>query len=183
MDTIAENKAVGLLTELFAIECGYGPTAARQIRMAAILHDCGKTCIPKAILDKPGKLTAEEFEIMKNHTKAGAGMLSSLRGEPGEMARKSALWHHEHFDGNGYWSLCSADIPKYVQIISICDVLCALLFKRIYRAPSTPEEALEHIKTLAGTQFCPELTSAFIPLISNDEHISAIFMNYTEVSA
>ena len=180
MNAMSENKAVGLLSELFALECGYNTTTAKQIRMAAILHDCGKKYIPKEILEKSGKLNSCELELMKSHTKIGAEMLSSLRGELGDLARDIAHWHHEHVDGNGYWGLRSHEIPKHVQIVSLCDVLCALLFKRIYKPSWPPEEALAYIKSRAGTQFCPDLTNIFIPFVRNDSRVSAIFK---EVSA
>ena len=172
---ITEKKAVSLLSELFALECGYDPTTARKIRMAAVFHDCGKKYIAKEIEEKPGKLTAYEFEIMKDHTKIGAKMLSSMRGDIGKLSRELAHWHHEHVDGNGYWGLCSSEIPKHVQIVSLCDVLCALLFKRVYKPAWPPDEALAYIKSRAGTQFCPELTDNFISMIQGNSRVPVIF--------
>ena len=94
MILMSENKAVGMLAELLALECGYDPAKAKQIRMAAILHDCGKMHIPEEIQNKPEKLTDYEFEIMKTHTMFGFNMLSNLAGEVGKMAQIAALYHH-----------------------------------------------------------------------------------------
>jgi putative two-component system response regulator len=175
MKPLSENWTVGILSELLARECGYNSITARQIRMAAVLHDCGKKYIPKEILEKPGKLTLAEFEIMKSHTKLGAELLSSLCGELGKYAQDVALWHHEHIDGGGYWGLRSHAIPKYVKIVSLCDVLAALLFSRRYKPAWPPEDALAFIQKQAGTQFCPELVKDFILLIRTDNRVPAIF--------
>ena len=170
-----ENEAVGQLSELLALECGYTPAEAMQIRMAAVLHDCGKAGIPKNILDKPGKLTAQEFEIMKQHTKIGLEMLSGLHGAFGEMAKNIALHHHEFWNGHGYWGVPSHTLPLYVGIVGICDVLAALLYSRVYKPSWPPDEALAFIKSQAGTQFCPELTDTFISLVRNDNRLPTIF--------
>ena len=180
MKPLSEEAMVGILCELLALESGYSTKEARQIRMAAVLHDVGKKHIPKEILEKPGKLTPCEFEIIKTHTKHGAKMLSTLRGELGKYAREIALCHHEHIDGNGYWGLIGDEIPKHAKMVSLCDVLCALLYKRAYKPPWPPEEALEYIESLSGSQFCPELTNIFIPLIRNDERVSAVFKEVSD---
>jgi len=130
---MSENKAVGMLAELLALECGYDPAKAKQIRMAAILHDCGKMHIPEEIQNKPEKLTDYEFEIMKTHTMFGFNMLSNLAGEVGKMAQISALYHHEYWNGHGYWGVPGYALPRYVGIVSLCDVLVALLNNRIYK--------------------------------------------------
>ena len=182
MDAISENKAVGMLSELLALKCGYSPEKARQIKIAAVLHDCGKKYIPKHIRDKPDKLTAYEFNTMKNHTKIGFDMLASLQGELGEMARMVSIYHHEHWRGQGYWGVPSCTLPRYVGIVSICDVFISLLNKRVYKAPWSPEEALEYIRDRAGTQFCPDLTDAFTSLVRHDTRVAAIIRNFQEVS-
>jgi len=175
MNLFNEDKAVGRLSEILAAECGYDPAAARQIRAAAALHDVGKRKIPKSILNKPGKLDAHEFEIMKTHTKLGVEMLSSIQGTLGEMATLTALYHHEHWDGNGYWGVPVNYLPDYVGIVAICDVLTALLSVRPYKGAWPPEEAFAYIQNQAGTQFSDELVGIFVPLIRNDERVSAIF--------
>ena len=175
-----ENAVVGQLSEMLALKCGYTPAEAIQIRIAAVLHDCGKSGIPKNILHKPGKLTAQEYEIMKKHTKIGFEMLSGLHGAFGEMAKNIALNHHEFWNGKGYWGVPSYTLPLYVSIVGICDVLTALLYNRVYKPSWPPNEALAYIKSQAGTQFCPELADTFISLVQNDKRVPAIFAGLIE---
>jgi putative two-component system response regulator len=166
---------VARLSELLALTMGESPAKARQIRAAAALHDIGKQAIPDAILSKPGKLTAQEFEIMKNHTKFGAAMLSSIQGVLGEMASMTALYHHEWSNGAGYWSVPSLYLPDYINITAVCDVFTALVTERPYKGAWPPEEALAYIQRQSGTQFSDELVAIFVPLVRNDERVSAIF--------
>ena len=130
---INEAQAVGRLTEIIALEYGVTPAKARQIRTAAVLHDIGKLKIPASILNNPGKLTLEEFQIMKTHTALGFEMLKPIRGEIGEMARQCAYWHHERYDGLGYWRKPADELPFYVTVTSIADVFTALVCKRVYK--------------------------------------------------
>jgi putative two-component system response regulator len=175
MNAIPENKAVGMLSELLALECGYSPAKARQIRIAAVLHDCGKMYIPEQIINKPDKLNAHEKEIMKTHTMLGFNILSSLSGELGDWAKIIALYHHEWANRQGYWGVPSAALPKFVRIVSLCDVLVALLYNRVYKPSWPPLEALDYIKSMAGIQFCPEITDIFITLVQKDDRVAAIF--------
>ena len=173
---IAESKAVVLLAERISLSCGLGLQKTNQVKIAAALHDCGKECISKEILDKPGKLTKSEFEVVKTHTKHGFRMLSDMHCEAGEAAKITALYHHEHFDGRGYWGVPLNTLPRYVSIVAISDVFCALLSKRVYKEPWPPNDALKYIKEKAGTQFCPDLTNALIKLLRKDCVASAVFM-------
>ena len=163
------------LAALIAKAYGVRPAVARQIRAAAALHDIGKQKLPAEILNKPAKLEPYEFEIIKTHTVLGANMLVDMQGEEGEMARNCCLYHHEHFDGCGYWGRRTDDLPFYIPIISICDVALALLSKRPYKEPWSPEETLTHIKSIAGKQFSPELVEIFTWTIQNDNRVPAIF--------
>lgn len=175
MDSFNEDKAVARLAELLALETGIRSETARQIRTAAILHDIGKVKIPGDILDKPGKLTAEEFEIVKTHTKLGAELLISIQGELGNMARVIARYHHEWVSGAGYWGVPADTLPPYVPMVSISDVLVALLSERPYKHRWPPNEAINYILGQAGTQFNPVLVKRFISLIRNDSRVPAIF--------
>lgn len=158
-----------------ATAAGIPPAKARQIRAAAALHDVGKIKIPQSILDKPGKLNAREFEIMKTHTLLGAEMLSSLRGVLGAMAVKTALFHHEHWDGTGYWGVPAFLLPGYINITAICDVFTALVSERPYKEAWPPRKAVAYIEKQAGTRFSPELASVFLSLIQNESRVPAIF--------
>ena len=102
---ITENEAVSLISMRLALACGLGAKKAEKIKIAASLHDVGKKFTPAHILNKPSKLTEDEFSIIKRHTKDGFAMLSYVSGEIGIMARATALLHHEHFDGGGYWGI------------------------------------------------------------------------------
>jgi putative two-component system response regulator len=142
-----------------------------------MLHDVGKSGVPASILNKPGKLSAREFEIMKEHTRLGAEMLTSLQGDLGIMAQNIAEFHHEWYDGSkSYWGKRARDLPAYVSIVSICDVFTALVAKRPYKEPWPPKDAIAYIQNKAGTQFCPELVRVFTRMIRNDSRVPAIFM-------
>jgi len=174
---ISENKAVMLLSEQLALASGYGCNKAKEIGIAAALHDVGKKHTPTHILEKPEKLTSDEFEIIKQHTKIGYIMLSSMVGDVGKMAKFTALMHHEYFNGKGYWGIPSQKLPSYIGIVSIADVFCALLSPyRPYKQGWPPNEATQYIKEQAGVQFCPELVNIFMKLIQTNKCVSAIFM-------
>ncbi len=101
-ETGAHIRRTGLYGELFAEVLGWPPEQIENIRMAAPMHDLGKIGIPDAILKKPGKLTKEEFEVMKTHTAIGAQMLERSESAVLQMARDIAFCHHERWDGTGY---------------------------------------------------------------------------------
>jgi HD-GYP domain-containing protein (c-di-GMP phosphodiesterase class II) len=170
-----EEKAVGQLAAILALECGATAAEAKRIQTAAILHDVGKQRIDPAILNKPGKLTAAEFEIVKTHTTIGFEMLRSIQGELGEWARQIALLHHERWDKTGYWGKTPAEVPFYIQYVSLADVFTALVSVRSYKAAWPPEDALEYIRSQSGEQFNPLLVDVFVPLARTDERVKSIF--------
>lgn len=174
-----EIRAVARLSALLAQECGIHPTAAKRIGTAAALHDIGKIQIPADILNKPEPLDKREFEIIKTHTVLGADMLSSIQGEVGIVARKVCRYHHEHYDGGGYWGKYTDELPLYVSITAISDVFVALVSERPYKSAWPPQEALDYIQSKAGTQFNPVLAQSFLSLIRNDSRVPAIFMKGT----
>jgi len=131
------------------------------IRRAAPLHDVGKIGIPDAILLKPGKLTTEEFEIMKTHTTIGARMLSGGRYELLQLAEIIAHSHHERWDGGGYpqgWA--GEQIPIEARIVSVADAFDAMTNDRPYRRAFPPEEAWEVLRDGAGTQWDADVVEA-----------------------
>ena len=120
------------------------------ITIASSLHDIGKIAIDEKILNKPGKLTKEEFEIMKTHTLIGASVLENLELYQNEQLVKIAYeicrWHHERYDGRGYPDgLKGDDIPISAQVVSLADVYDALTSKRVYKAAFSHEKAMEMI--------------------------------------
>jgi len=170
-----EDKAMAQLAEILALKCGVSPEKARQIRVAAVLHDIGKRKIPADILNKSCKLTAEEFDVVKTHTTLGAAMLESIQGELGIMARTIARYHHERYDGSGYWGKHLGELPYYVEFVAIADVFTALVCGRPYKQPWPPEDALAYIENQADIQFSAVLVGIFLPLVCNDSRVSAIF--------
>jgi HD-GYP domain-containing protein (c-di-GMP phosphodiesterase class II) len=165
-----------MLSEILALEKGIMPDVAKQIHQAATMHDVGKQKIPDSILNKPGKLTSEEFEIVKTHTFIGADMLKNLQGDFGIMVRACCEFHHEWYDGCGYWGRRIDDLPQYISYVAIADVFTALVSKRAYKDAWPPIEAMEYIQNKAGTQFNPELVSLFISLIQNNDCIPDAFI-------
>lgn len=136
---------------------------------SAPLHDIGKVGIPDAILLKPGKLTPEEFEIMKTHAMMGAKAIELAERdieEPVEfltLAKEIAHWHHERWDGNGYPDgLKQDEIPISARLMALADVFDALITRRVYKPPLPYEEALQIISAGRGSQFDPDVTDAFI---------------------
>jgi putative two-component system response regulator len=160
-------RRTGLLSELLAKAAGWSSAEAEQIRLAAPMHDVGKIGIPDAILCRAGKLSADEFEIIKRHTLIGAEMLAGSGAAMLQMAEMIALNHHERWDGEGYPSgLVRHAIPESARIVSIVDVYDALTHNRAYRSALPQEEVLEIMQQGAGTQFDPLLLTAFFSQFS-----------------
>lgn len=141
------------------------------IILAAPMHDIGKIKIPDAILNKPGKLTEEEYEIMKTHSAYGAEIIDKTMKDVEEedyykVAKSIAKYHHERFDGKGYpEGLSGEEIPMEARIMALADVYDALVSERVYKEPFSPEEARRIIEEGSGTQFDPELTKLFLKCI------------------
>lgn len=154
---------------------------------SAPLHDIGKIQIPDAILRKPGKLTDEEFEIMKQHTKFGATViqqaLDTLPYSDYLMeARNLTAYHHEKWNGKGYPDgLAGEEIPLAARVMAVADVFDALVSKRCYKEPFSFEEAMDIILKDAGTHFDPKVAEAFIAASDEVRKASEQFMdmNYT----
>ena len=137
-----------------------------HIAMAAIMHDVGKIAIPDAILGKPGRLTPEEFEIMKTHTVQGAHLLEKIPQMRGHKAFQYAFdiarHHHERWDGRGYPDGLKGDeISIWSQIVSLADVYDALISKRVYKDAYSCDQALEMIRQGQCGTFNPRLLELF----------------------
>lgn len=138
-----------------------------SLGLAAPVHDLGKMGIPDSILLKPGRLTDEEFEIMKKHSVYGEEILSKfeLLAEEAKIVR----YHHERFDGKGYPDgLASRDIPYSARVLAICDSYDAMVSDRPYRKALSEKEALNEIRRCRGTQFDPEVADAFVEMIEKE---------------
>lgn len=154
-------------------------TTRDLIRLAAMLHDVGKVGIPDAILKKPGKLTNEEFDVIKKHTLYGARLFTSITSELDRMSLEIALNHHEKWDGRGYPGCipevekdCDPrlppkkgdEIPITARITAVADVYDALCSRRSYKDPMGEEEAYKIIRENSGTHFDPEVVDAFFQI-------------------
>lgn len=136
--------------------------AVDVITAAAALHDVGKIAIPDAILLKPGRLTAQEFEVMKTHTTKGCEIIAMLgdiqEGEYGRVSYEICRYHHERYDGGGYpEGLRGEEIPVSAQIVSLADVYDALVSERCYKSAYTTAEAYDMIMRGDCGQFSPKL--------------------------
>ena len=162
-ETGAHIKRIGLFSAAVAEAAGWSSEAVDNIRLAAQMRDIGNIGIPDAILLKPGKFTAEEFEIMKTHTVIGASILRNSDSDMMQLAEEIARSHHEWWNGSGYPDgLCAKAIPPAARIVAIVDVYDALTHDRVYR-PALPEsEALSMIKQGRYTHFDPELLDMFL---------------------
>lgn len=135
--------------------------------VAAPLHDIGKIHIPDAVLNKPGKLTEEEFEVMKTHTTAGEKLLAHAKAELGESeylntAMEMAAYHHEWWNGKGYpYGISGEEIPLCARIMAVADVFDALTSRRCYKNAMPLEKAYAIIREESGTHFDPAVVEAF----------------------
>ncbi len=151
--------AVKLATAL-----GWDEAEVRALEREALLHDIGKIGVPDAVLNKPGKLTAEEFETVKSHTSIGKNILEGM----GDMnaAAQAAAYHHERYDGRGYpEGLKGTEIPLHARVISIADAYDAMSSDRVYRLRLGTARIREEMIRGSGTQFDPELLPVFIRLL------------------
>jgi diguanylate cyclase (GGDEF)-like protein/PAS domain S-box-containing protein/putative nucleotidyltransferase with HDIG domain len=142
-------------------EMKLGGDELKELEQAGLYHDIGKISIPDAILNKPGKLTEEEFEIIKSHTEVGYQILRAA-DEYSDLATH-ALHHHERWDGNGYpGKLKGKDIPLYARIITVVDSYEAMTADRPYRAKLSEQYAISEIIRCSGTQFDPAIAKIFV---------------------
>ena len=166
------NMITGMLLERLVAKTDKYPLSWAErsmITMASSLHDIGKIGIPEEILNKPGRLTKEEFEIMKQHSAIGADMLRSLKRYQNEELVKIAYeicrWHHERYDGRGYPDgLKGEEIPISAQVVSLADVYDALVSERVYKKAFSSEKALEMIQNGECGSFNPLLLECLVEI-------------------
>lgn len=151
------------------------------LRLAAMLHDIGKIGVPDAILKKPGKLTDEEYDIIKTHCALGAAMYAKRRSRLEQVSYEITLYHHQRWDGKGYTgdpnikNLSGNDIPIYARITSVADVIDALANPRVYKEAWTFERVFEELARSSGAQFDPEVVTAATAI---KDTIEAIIKRY-----
>ncbi|WP_051261808.1 HD domain-containing phosphohydrolase [Desulfovibrio inopinatus] len=165
-DTGHHVKRISGTCALLGEACGLPLEECDTLYHASSMHDIGKIGIPDNILLKPGRLTGDEWNIMKQHTTIGARMLTGGQSELLKMAEIIAISHHERFDGKGYpHGLQGGSIPLVGRITCLCDVFDALCSKRPYKEAWPIERAVEEIIHGAGTMFDPDLVREFQVLL------------------
>ena len=171
--TKGHSTRVADYTALLAYKLGMNKNEIEDIHSIALLHDIGKLGIPDSILNKPGKLTNEEYQVMKNHTVIGGNILKDM-----SMLKDidlGAKYHHERYDGKGYPDgLKGEQIPYIARIISVADAFDAMTSDRVYRKHLDSIIVVNELEKGKGTQFDPVIADAMLSLIKSEK----IKMNY-----
>ncbi|WP_165873473.1 HD domain-containing phosphohydrolase [Parasulfuritortus cantonensis] len=157
--TAGHTRRVAYYCEMIATRMGRSPEEIEKLKRAAILHDIGKIAIPDAVLLKPGKLTALEYDLIKQHAEEGYRTLTGI-----EMYRELAeimRYHHERLDGSGYpHGLTDGQIPLLARIMAVADAFDAMTTNRIYKPRKEVPVALDELRQMAGEQFDAEVVEA-----------------------
>ena len=196
------RASVGKYAAVIAKQLGFGPNYCRQIELAAQLHDVGKIGIPDSILLNPGKLSREEFEIMKEHCRLGceimaplaraemSGLNRNLHGQPVTgvaspmlaLAANIARTHHEKWDGTGYPDgLQGEEIPIEGRITCVADVYDALCSERPYKPSFPREKCLEIMLSERGTRFDPRVLDVFFERLDMIDQIGQEHQDRIEI--
>jgi len=176
-------KRVAEYSKLIALKYGLPLEEAEEIKMASPMHDIGKVGIPDNILNKPGKLTEDEFEIMKTHAELGYEMLKGSQQPLLKTAAIISMEHHEKWDGSGYpRALRGRDIHLYGRITAIADVFDALGHDRVYKKAWPLENILELFKEGRGKHFDPELIDLFLNNLDDFIAVKESFDGKTEAN-
>lgn len=146
---------------------GYTEKQQSDIYMMGLLHDVGKIGVPDAVINKPARLSDDEFELIKNHPVMGARILKNIREMP-ELSI-GARWHHERFGGGGYPDgLKGTEIPEQARIIAVADAYDAMTSRRSYRNPLSQQTVREEIEKGKGVQFDPVFADIMLQMIAED---------------
>jgi putative nucleotidyltransferase with HDIG domain len=170
--TAEHTRGVALRAVQVGEELGLAPVRLRELAIGGLLHDVGKLAVPNEILQKPGALTDDEFDVIKRHPDVGADLANEL----GFSARVARLVrdHHERLDGTGYpRGLGAPQLDIETRIMAVCDVFDALLSKRVYREAWTLDDALELITKESGTKFDPACVDALERVIEREQDEAA----------
>ena len=166
--TQGHSSRVAKYTKMLAEELGYDEDTVEKYYNIALMHDIGKIAIPDSVLNKPGKLTDEEYGIIKSHTQRGYDVLKSISLMPEIVVGAEA--HHERPDGNGYPNGLKGDeIPRVAQIIAVADTFDAMYSDRPYRKRMNFDKAVSIIKNASGTQLTSDVVDAFVRLAEKGE--------------
>jgi len=190
--TYSHSLNVAVVSIIIGMALKLSHSSIQELAIGALIHDIGKMRVDKGILNKPDKLTPEEFEHMKQHSRLGYEYLLN-NADISENSKIATLYHHERMDGKGYpEGLSGENIPLYSRIISVADVYDALTSDRPYRKAMLPSDAIEYIMGGFGTAFDPDIVKAITKKVapypigtcvrlSNDE-IGIVVRNYEETS-
>jgi putative two-component system response regulator len=168
-NTGQHTQRVGQMSALLAKQLGMADAQVSLVRRAAPLHDVGKIGVPDKILLKLGKLTEEEFAIVKTHTVIGARILSGGKFPLLRLAEEIAFSHHERWDGAGYAGLSGTGIPLAGRIVAVADVFDALTQQRPYKPAWSIGEAIAEIERQRGQQFDPGVVDAFLRIVHDQQ--------------
>ena len=165
--TNGHSSRVAEYSREIARRAGYEGKELEDIYMMGLLHDVGKIGIPDAVINKPAKLTDEEYDIIKNHPVLGARILGNIKEMP--KLANGARWHHERYDGKGYPDgLSGEDIPEEARIIAVADSYDAMSSHRSYRKSLPQEVVREEIEKGKGTQFDPRFACIMLEMMDED---------------
>ena len=170
---------VSYVAKEIAIRMGFDNKQVGLIEIAGLLHDVGKLGIPRTILNKPSKLTDEEYEVIKQHAQLGSDILSDLP----DMTDIATYikHHHERWDGKGYpTGLSENQIPIGAQILGVCDAACSMLEGRVYAKKKSVDDVIDELNRCKGTQFSPIPTDVLIGMLKNQKIVDKILAFYKE---
>ena len=180
--TKGHSMRVAEYARLLAVEAGFDDEAADRLHFAATLHDIGKIGVPDTVLNKPGRLTDREYDVIKMHTTIGDGILKNI--DTIRYAGVIARHHHERYDGNGYPDgLKGEDIPFEARIVAIADTYDAMTSKRVYRQKTLSDSVIrEEFEKNKGRQFDPKLAELFLKLFDEGKMEPIISSNIIALS-
>jgi len=154
-------------SRLIAERAGYSEPEQDEIYMIGLLHDVGKIGVPDSVINKPGKLTDAEFELIKKHPVVGSGILESIKERP--KLATGARWHHERYGGGGYPDgIAGEKIPEEARIIAVADAYDAMTSRRSYRDVMSQDKVRSEIERGMGTQFDPRFAKLMLQMIDED---------------
>ncbi|WP_034446775.1 HD-GYP domain-containing protein [Butyrivibrio sp. AE2032] len=166
--TNGHSRRVAEYSKEIAKRYGYDEKNQDNIYMMGLLHDVGKIGVPDEVINKPGRLTDEEFAAIKKHPAIGAKILENIKGMP--ALASGARWHHERFDGRGYpEGIKGKEIPEQARIIAVADAYDAMTSNRSYRGALSQEKVREQIENGKESQFDPVFADIMIAMIDEDK--------------
>ncbi|MEA5011779.1 MAG: HD-GYP domain-containing protein [Angelakisella sp.] len=170
--TEGHSKRVGAFAEQIATEMGFSSSRVSEVRVAALLHDVGKIGVKDEILNKPGKLTEEEWESVKEHPQTGVHILEQVE-LPGR-AKEMILHHHERYDGKGYpMGVDASQISIGAFVLGVADAYDAMTSDRSYRKGMDKEVAIRILEEEKGRQFHPEVVEVFVKILKENREVVA----------